>query len=49
MDIFSRKVLQKIQDGETGWEDKLPELIPEMIKENNFFGYKPKKPSNKYF
>ncbi|MBP2832729.1 TonB-dependent receptor [Aquimarina sp. U1-2] len=40
MDIFSREVLQKIQDGETGWEDQLPELVPEMIKENNFFGYK---------
>jgi len=40
MDIFSREILQKIQDGEPGWEDKLPELIPEMIKENNFFGYK---------
>ncbi len=40
MDIFSREVLQKIQDGETGWEDQLPDLIPEMIKANNFFGYK---------
>ena len=40
MDIFSREVLQKIQDGESGWEEQLPELIPEMIKENNFFGYK---------
>ncbi len=40
MDIFSREVLQKIQEGETGWEDQLPELTPEMIKENNFFGYK---------
>ncbi|MBQ4821902.1 TonB-dependent receptor [Aquimarina sp. MMG016] len=42
MDIFSREVLQMIQEGESGWEDKLPELIPEMIKENNFFGYKTK-------
>ena len=40
MDIFSREVLQKIQEGESGWEKQLPELIPEMIKENNFFGYK---------
>lgn len=40
MNIFSREVLQLIQEGKTGWEDKLPELIPEMIKENNFFGYK---------
>ncbi|MDY8135558.1 TonB-dependent receptor [Aquimarina sp. 2201CG5-10] len=40
MHIFSREVLQMIQEGESGWEDKLPELVPEMIKENNFFGYK---------
>ncbi|WP_281990248.1 TonB-dependent receptor [Aquimarina aggregata] len=40
MDIFSREVLQKIQDMEPGWEEQLPDLIPEMIKANNFFGYK---------
>jgi len=40
MNIFSREVLQKIQDNQPGWEDELPELIPEMIKQNNFFGYK---------
>ncbi|WP_025743818.1 hypothetical protein [Aquimarina pacifica] len=45
MDIFSREVLQKIQDGDDGWENQLPELIPEMIKENNFFGYGLKQPA----
>ena len=40
MDIFSREVLQKIHDGETGWESQLPEGIAELIKENNLFGYK---------
>ena len=40
MDIFSRELLQMIQNGEEGWEDKLPDLIPDMIKENNFFSYK---------
>ncbi len=40
MDIYSREVLQMIQRGESGWEDQLPDLIPEMIKENNFFGYR---------
>ncbi|KAA1244406.1 TonB-dependent receptor [Aquimarina sp. RZ0] len=40
MNIFSREVLQKIQNGIPGWEDQLPELIPEMIKENNLFGYR---------
>ncbi|WP_344926147.1 TonB-dependent receptor [Aquimarina addita] len=40
MDIFSREILQKIQHAEPGWEDMLPDLIPEMIKENNFFGYR---------
>ena len=40
MDIFSREVLQKIQNNNSGWEKDLPDLLPEMIKENNFFGYK---------
>ena len=40
MDIFSREVLARIQNGEPGWEEQVPDLIPEMIKQNNFFGYK---------
>jgi len=40
INIFSRDVLRMIQDNTPGWEDKLPELIPEMIRQNNFFGFK---------
>lgn len=37
MHIFSRDVLKKIQNGESGWEEMLPEGIAEMIKENKMF------------
>lgn len=37
--IFSRKVLKMITEGEEGWEDMLPEGIPETIKHNRLFGY----------
>ncbi len=40
MDIFSREILQKITDREDGWEEMLPEGIPEIIKEKRLFGYK---------
>ncbi len=39
LSIFSREILQKIQDKETGWESMLPEGIDEFIKENQLFGY----------
>lgn len=47
MGVFSREVLHNIQHGENGWEEHLPELIPDMIKENNFFGYKAKEEAQK--
>ena len=37
MHIFSRDALKKIQNGESGWEEMLPEGIPDMIKEQNLF------------
>ncbi len=37
MSIFSREVLQKIKDREDGWENYLPEGIPELIKEKGLF------------
>ena len=37
--IFSRKVLSMIIEGEEGWEEMLPEGIPETIKQNRLFGY----------
>jgi len=37
--IFSRKVLKMISENEEGWEDMLPEGVPENIKQNRLFGY----------
>jgi hypothetical protein len=37
MDIFSRDVLKKIQSGEGGWEEMLPEGISEAIKKEHLF------------
>jgi len=39
LDIFSRKVLQMIAEGEEGWEEMLPEGIAETIKDQRLFGY----------
>ncbi len=38
--LFSREILQMINDGKSGWENMLPEGISEMIKNQNLFGYK---------
>ncbi|MFC5045865.1 TonB-dependent receptor [Aquimarina hainanensis] len=42
MDVFSREVLQWIQEGKDGWENKLPEGVSQIIKDNHLFGYKEK-------
>jgi hypothetical protein len=39
LDIFSRSVLKMIVNGDKGWEDMLPEGIPEIIKQKRLFGY----------
>ena len=39
LDIFSRKVLKMIREGEEGWEQMLPEGISETIKTKRLFGY----------
>jgi hypothetical protein len=39
LDIFSRSVLKMIVNGDNGWEDMLPEGIPEIIKQKRLFGY----------
>ncbi len=44
--IFSRKVLKMIKEGEKGWENMLPEGIPEIIKEKRLFGYSRKRVAN---
>lgn len=37
LDIYSREVFQMISQGESGWEEMLPEETTTMIKENNMF------------
>lgn len=37
--IFSREILQEITDGKSGWEEKLPLGIAELIKDYRMFGY----------
>lgn len=39
-DIYSRDVLKKIANGESGWERQLPDGVAELIKERGMFGYK---------
>lgn len=39
MDIYSRDVLQRIHNGESGWEEMLPEGTSQLIKEKGLFGY----------
>jgi len=43
LEIFSRKILTMIKEGESGWEDLLPEGVPEIIKEDKLFGYRRKR------
>ena len=45
--IFSRRVLKMIINGESGWEDMLPEGIAELIKKDRLFGYIRRKKSVK--
>lgn len=37
--IFSRGILQAINSNETGWEDKVPNGIADLIKERKLFGW----------
>ncbi len=43
LDIFSRKVLKMIREGDKGWEKMIPEGISETIKQKRLFGYSPNK------
>ncbi len=43
LNIFSRKVLKMITDGEQGWEKMLPEGISELIQKDRLFGYTKKR------
>jgi hypothetical protein len=42
LDIFSREVLAKIENGEEGWEEMLPAGVSEIIKEKHLFNCKGK-------
>lgn len=37
--IFSKRVLEMIQQGETGWESMVPPKVSSLIKEKCLFGY----------
>ena len=39
LDIFSVEVLRMIRDGESGWEDMVPQEVDRIIKQNRLFGY----------
>lgn len=39
-EIYSREILKKIANNESGWEKQVPEGVAEMIKERGMFGYK---------
>ncbi|MFL1012898.1 TonB-dependent receptor [Flavisericum labens] len=39
MNIFSREILRMITEGESGWEDMVPEGTAELIKDYRLFGY----------
>lgn len=40
LQIFSRDVLQKIKNGEEGWEKALPAYVDNIIRDKELFGYK---------
>ena len=39
MNIFSRDILRMINEGEKGWENMVPEVTAELIKDYRLFGY----------
>ena len=39
-EIYSREILKRIANQQSGWEVQLPDGVPEMIKERGMFGYK---------
>ena len=40
LDVFSRDVLKVLQSGESGWEDKVPPQVAQLIKERKLLGFK---------
>ncbi len=41
LEIFSRDVLERIAEGDDGWETMVPTEVGDLIKERRFFGYTP--------
>ncbi len=39
IETYTRDIVEQIQKGEEGWEDKLPDGIADDIKKNRLFGY----------
>jgi hypothetical protein len=39
IETYTREIMEQIQKGEKGWEEKLPEGISDEIKKNRLFGY----------
>ncbi len=40
LDVFSRNILKQLQDGESGWEEKVPAQVAQLIKERKLLGFK---------
>ena len=40
LSVFSREVLKKIENNESGWEKMLPEGVANLIKEKELFNYR---------
>jgi hypothetical protein len=40
LNIFHRNVYRQIQEGQPGWEDKVPPEVAQMIREKRLFGFK---------
>lgn len=38
--IWSRKVLEMIEKGDSAWEQMVPEVVAKLVKEKKLFGYK---------
>lgn len=38
--IFSWKVLEKIKNGDEGWENDIPKKVSALIKKKKLFGFK---------
>lgn len=47
LNIFSRKVLKMIANGEEGWEPLLPSVVSNMIKDQQLFGFSEKEVQTK--